>query len=1196
MASNSKDVEAGAVESEQYDNQDTLRPLLADPSHHGNGFTRASLPLSLGPFNAVQSSAWRLHSPSEAPTETSSVNSTANNTPVGEAPEAWPKKWRRSDRRLRRLNTELLEAIERQKIEEVERLLNAGANPNATCRLALVSAVHCAALIGGDALALLLKFGAEKHRLDKLGRTPLHLAAWAGRTQQLAMLLDLPPDVQDRVSTDRMSPDAEEDVKKMNTKTKDLANLRSDTGEVRMLLPKNWKDNIDHNCTDITGSIPLIQPGWTPLHVAVSCARPRCTKLLLAAGADPNICDEAGRTALDVAGSAYYYDYTVENDKFTEIIKLLINVGATNNTMKACGLNNVNTPLHTAVELENMDAMQALLDMGACIGCVNVAGQTPLHVCVEKELEDHLQVLANHETNDADSLAAMVDVKDREGHTVLQSAVEAAWVPGVCIALEAGADITMKANNGETPVHSAAALGDIDVLSEIISVAKQRDFIDCQNENGETPLFKAISNGNLECVKALLEEGASIKITLPGDVNVLHVAADHAHADILRELLEFNETVAQTMINALTDASKRGLGAIHFAVLKNSIECVELLLSKKADVRLRTTSNPYRASTPLHIASVKNNVEVAKIILKHDKTTIHEVNGSGWFPLHSAAHHGNRDIIQLLLSEGADLSGYSDGPKKIRRTAIDMIINNLSKPTDFLEEVFDSYIQTNSQNLQDPDCKITVNYRILMPSVCEVEQMKVIQALMKTGNHYGQRRLLVHPLVESFLYLKWKALLPFFYTIIMLYSLFVGSLTIFAVSVFFYKDTSSEQEKPPWLNSDVWGYVVYVTIFLLLVQELLYMNVKSSRYFLQIETWIKFGSIGLATILPPAVMIQGWSQTEWPRHVATVALLLAWLELMFLLSRFPNWGYYVLMFGKVASNVVKILLTFAFLVIGFTFSFMIQFRSEIPFNGPWSALVKTVVMMTSEFEYEGLFDEKHEQKLAASITIIRVIFFIFLILASIVLMNLLVGVAVNDINDLEVLGNIRRLAKQVEFLGTLDTLVYNRIFSTILPRRVNNSIRKKRKVIDVLTLCPGKPRWRHSRMLSSSIKDSIFDTAVCQKKQLDRDIGMKNFQKQIDEMYENIVLQKDHKSTIKHAETFEKENPNREKIRQQDIKKHLNVIDDGITEMRKHMMMLTKESKSPVEELNVKIDQISLEIEEIKLFLSRLESKLGALG
>lgn len=82
------------------------------------------------------------------------------------------------------------------------------------------------------------------------------------------------------------------------------------------------------------------------------------------------------------------------------------------------------------------------------------------------------------------------------------------------------------------------------------------------------------------------------------------------------------------------------------------------------------------------------------------------------------------------------------------------------------------------------------------------------------------------------------------------------------------------------------------------------MNVKSTRYFFQTETWIKFGSVIFAVILPTSVAMS--TDIEWSRHVASLALILSWIELMFLLSRFPNWGYYVLMFGKVASNVVNV--------------------------------------------------------------------------------------------------------------------------------------------------------------------------------------------------------------------------------------------------------------------------------------------------
>lgn len=353
-------------------------------------------------------------------------------------------------------------------------------------------------------------------------------------------------------------------------------------------------------------------------------------------------------------------------------------------------------------------------------------------------------------------------------------------------------------------------------MNEILGIAKQTNFVNCQNDEGETPLFKAISFGHLDCVKALLKEEANMKIVLPGDVNVLHVAAQQGHTEVLKYLLEYDEDITNVLINSLTDGQKKGFGPIHFAVTNNRIDCVELLLSMKADIRLRTTCSPHKSSTPLHIAAVKNHVDIAKLILYFDRTTLHEVNSMGWFPLHSAGHHGSRDVITLLIREGADLSGYTDGPKKFRKTAIDLIINNLSKPTDFLEEVFDSCISTNNLNVQDTNCEITVDYRILMPSVCELEQMKVVQALIKTGNRYGQKRVLLHPLVESFLYLKWKALLPFFYTIIALYALFVMSLTIFTVSVFFYKDI--EDSPPVWLSPYLWVYAVYATISLLLLQ------------------------------------------------------------------------------------------------------------------------------------------------------------------------------------------------------------------------------------------------------------------------------------------------------------------------------------------------------------------------------------------
>ncbi|GBP65214.1 Transient receptor potential channel pyrexia [Eumeta japonica] len=934
--------------------------------------------------------------------------------------------------------------------------------------------------------------------------------------------------------------------------------------------------------------LPLLKPGWTPLHVASARVRPQCTRLLLAAGANPNAKDVRGRTPLDVAGSAHYHNMEIDLLHFSTVVELLLNAGG----RKGPRTDYVDTPLHTATELESLDIMTKLLDAGYSPAALDEAGDTPLHVCVRLKLEEPLEILANYLPLDFDPMQAVVDVKDKEGHTVLCAAIEAEWVIGVCIALEAGADVALQANDGETPIHAAAILGNVDVLNEILSVAKQKDSIDCANACGETPLYKAIISGHLECVKALINEGASIKVTLPGDVNVLHKACEHGHADILNELCKVDEALTKAMVNAMTARDKRGFGPIHFAAFYNHPKCLEILLSHGADVRLRTTCSPHRESTPLHIAAVLGHPDIARIVLNFDKNTVHEVNGMGWFSLHSAAHNGKTEVIPLLLHAGADLSGYTDGPPKFRRTAIDMIVNNLSKPTEYLEELFDSYISTNKQNLQDVDCEVTVDYSVLRPNNCEIEQMKVVEALLKTGNRYGQKRLLVHPLVESYLYLKWKALLPFFYMIIACYALFVFSLTIFVVSVFFYAD--SKADRPKWLNVRVWGYIVYISISLLILQELLYMNVKSSRYFLKIETWVKFGSIGLAVVLPGALIVTALSPAEWPRHVATLAVLLAWTELMFLLSRFPNWGYYVLMFAKVAVNVIKILFTFAFLVVGFSLSFMIEFRSQMPFESPWAAFVKTMVMMTSEFDYEALFDEEHTRELTASIVIVRIIFVVFLVLAAIVLMNLMVGVAVNDITDLEILGNIQRLAKQVEFLGTLDILVYNKFYMKVLPRKLNEGVRKKRNVSCKLVLYPGKPRWRYSKILPSTLRDAIFNKATKQRKQNDEEIALQEFKTILNDIHKKVVT--DDTKTPEDPKTKSQENMRftEQKKRYDDVMKYLEDLDEAIIEV-KEKINTDETQRENVEKIITRVDQLNLDIEDIKDCLMRLESKLNNL-
>lgn len=85
---------------------------------------------------------------------------------------------------------------------------------------------------------------------------------------------------------------------------------------------------------------------------------------------------------------------------------------------------------------------------------------------------------------------------------------------------------------------------------------------------------------------------------------------------------------------------------------------------------------------------------------------------------------------------------------------------------------------------------------------------------------------------------------------------------------------------------------------------------RLQRYYLtDLESWVKWSAF-----LTGAVVVVSNHKVWWLIHVTSVAVLLAWLELLFLLSRCPSAiGFYVLMFFTVANNVVKVSNWFIFI-------------------------------------------------------------------------------------------------------------------------------------------------------------------------------------------------------------------------------------------------------------------------------------------
>ena len=315
---------------------------------------------------------------------------------------------------------------------------------------------------------------------------------------------------------------------------------------------------------------------------------------------------------------------------------------------------------------------------------------------------------------------------------------------------------------------------------------------------------------DLDCVRLLLEAGANLCHTLSDKTTVLHRAAKTNCPALIEEFVRRDQNFKLSLIN---QTESNGMTPLHVACLAGNSSCVERLLSAGCDIGVKMTFNSHKDCTALHVASSEGHFNVVETLLKHNsgREVVEARDDQGCTPLHFACQHGHRECIKKLLLSGADLSAKT---YRNKTTAISLLLNKVFQPIAFLEEVLDAHIKINDFPLRDPQCVITIDYRLLEPREKGNKQMKVLDALFDTGTNCNQEDLVLHPVVESFLFLKWLCWRRSFYHSFVAYAVFLLCFNTFVVSSYYLKD--NELEVPPQLSYRYFGPVVLVTSFALI--------------------------------------------------------------------------------------------------------------------------------------------------------------------------------------------------------------------------------------------------------------------------------------------------------------------------------------------------------------------------------------------
>ena len=109
---------------------------------------------------------------------------------------------------------------------------------------------------------------------------------------------------------------------------------------------------------------------------------------------------------------------------------------------------------------------------------------------------------------------------------------------------------------------------------------------------------------------------------------------------------------------------------IHDAVEKGNLIGVQTELDKGVDVNTKREDG----STPLHGAAEGGHGEIVELLITAGAdlhaTTVPMLGGGGWIPLHSAARQGHRGIVELLIEMGTDVNTRDSAGKSTLHDAV----------------------------------------------------------------------------------------------------------------------------------------------------------------------------------------------------------------------------------------------------------------------------------------------------------------------------------------------------------------------------------------------------------------------------------------------------------------------------------------------------------------------------------------------